>query len=643
MANSLSRTGIRELFGVGRGDNRNLKQWPPAKTPLVGYPPSLPIPGSFGLWLGFRLQGQNSLATQIAALVLGKTAPTVGTLGFFVSSSGYMQVKLNGAQILQSNFPIVDPGSSETQTQGYDTTVYVSGTGANGLNSGDYLITATTYVNAKGETTASFEYGQVVYVYNNSYAQIPSPLGPIPYGTESTAANATGWNLYASTAPNPMTLQNSTPIALGTDFNITLESVTTSGQQLPTTNSAAEILPATPSTGTFTATTTSGGTLAARTYYYCIAYQQANGDTTAATAIQSINIPANELFQVNFSQDSNGINASYVVVYAGTTNNPADLSAQTSQLPITAASWTEPTTGLVSNAEHPPSTSTITTEVPQAPSPLAINVLSSAYISVAIYTDRKDGNGPVQNGFIQYPINTVGADGSLQSFIVNESTPAGNWAVYFQDPQNLSRFVVGTNPQNQPPTQAYSAPARCSPAAMPQTILRQPPGTPAAAPIGTPTACSLVDPNAEYPIIRINCATTVVVETFILVTSVVLDYYFDPANSTWVLLQGPVLLPGDTRMFAFPASLACVGETWQVASAGSEWLYSIGGQCAVEMTTPSQSPIVTSENIPNIDGVLGQGFSEAVFLADVRIPYNNPNPTYTNVPVIARAEVGGCR
>lgn len=627
-------TGVKELFGVGRGDKRNLRQWPPG----AGYPASLPIKTSFGLWYGFRLFGTPTAAERLAQFTLGETAPTVGTLGVFANTSGNLEVKLNGTTILTSNFPVIDPGSPNEQTTGYDTYLYVSGTGQYGLNKAGNIYYTMTVVNSQGETAQAFVDPQAIPA--NADFDALSPAIDVPYGNQATLANATGWNLYAGTSSGNLTLQNNTPMAPGTNYYINPDSVTNTGRSPPTANTAQELLPATPGTAYFTATTTAGGTLATRTYYYCVAYQQANGDTTAATAIQSITIPANDLFSINFSQDPAGINAKYVVVYAGTTNSIASLSAQTSSLPITAASWTEPTTGLVSNTEQPLSTTQITTYVPEnMQGTTSLTNVSTGYLSIAIYTDRKDGNAPVPNGFINYPISQTAADGSLQSFTVNDNFPASQWAIYFQPPDNLSRFTTPNYPMNQPPGEAYTAPARCSPAAMPQTILRLPPGTPQGPPLGTPTACSLVDQTADYPMVNVTTSWVTAAGPYAFTGSLTLPYMFDKNNGTWIPVNSPQDQLDTATVFA--AAFACSGETWSMSAAGASWGYANGGQSNVIITGPL-SPAVASDTIPNIDGVLGQGASEAVYLCDIYVPYDAPNPTYSNVPIIFRATTTNC-
>jgi hypothetical protein len=628
-------TGVKQLFGVGRGDKRNLRQWPPG----TGYPASLPIKSSFGLWYGFRLFGTPTTLEKLAQFTLGKNLPTVGTLGVFANTSGNLEVKLNGTTILTSNFPVIDPGSPNEQTTGYDTYLYVSGTGQYGINKGSPLLFyLQTYVNSAGETTASSLNGSEIP--DNASLKVDSPAGPLAYGQQASYANATEYNVYASaTYGGPYYLQNETPVALGTATYLNPATLIDSGAQLPATNTAQQLLPATPTSAGYSVTTVAGGSLPARTYYYCLAYQQTNGDTTAASSIKSIAIPADQLFSVNFSEEHAGINASYVVVYAGTTDNIADLSAQTSNLPVTAASWTEPTTGLVSNTDHPPNATTITTYVPESPTVGNYSIISDGYLAVAIYTDRKDGNGMVPNGFINYPIQVAGTDGSLQAFTVNDTFPASQWAIYFQPPDNLSRFTTPNYPMNQPPGEAYTAPARCSPAAMPQTILRLPPGTPQGAPLGTPTACSLVDQTADYPMVNVTTSWVTAAGPYAFTGSLTLPYMFDKNNGTWIPVNSPQDQLDTATVFA--AAFACSGETWSMSAAGASWGYANGGQSNVIITGPL-SPAVASDTIPNIDGVLGQGASEAVYLCDIYVPYDAPNPTYSNVPIIFRATTTNC-
>ena len=64
-----------------------------------------------------------------------------------------------------------------------------------------------TYLTAAGETVTSLE--STLAVAANNVLQVASP---------AAASSATGWNVYIGTAANVETLQNSSPIAIGTAF-----------------------------------------------------------------------------------------------------------------------------------------------------------------------------------------------------------------------------------------------------------------------------------------------------------------------------------------------------------------------------------------------------------------------------------------
>ncbi len=93
------------------------------------------------------------------------------------------------------------------------------------------LYAKLTYVGAFGETVGS----------NEANVSVTGPTGDVTVTAPSSATGATGWNCYAATASGAEVLQNTTPIAIGTNLAIT--SLLTSGV-VPPTEAPNNILPA---------------------------------------------------------------------------------------------------------------------------------------------------------------------------------------------------------------------------------------------------------------------------------------------------------------------------------------------------------------------------------------------------------------
>lgn len=166
-----------------------------------------------------------TLAT-IALVVLG-TIPA--------SASVYSVTGGNGITVTNpySN-PVVSLAGGTTPNQLYGVTLLpiaapsptaLSQT-AGGTNAATTYYVKETYTNANGETTASTEASLAVSA--NNYLVVASP---------PTIANATGWNVYISTATAIETKQNSSPVVIGTSFTLSSPLNTTSAAT-PSVNSA---------------------------------------------------------------------------------------------------------------------------------------------------------------------------------------------------------------------------------------------------------------------------------------------------------------------------------------------------------------------------------------------------------------------
>jgi hypothetical protein len=82
-----------------------------------------------------------------------------------------------------------------------------------------------TYVTPTGETAASLESSLAVAA--NNLPQVAAPIA-------DTQALATGWNCYLGSTSFGETLQNATPIPIGTAFTLPTSGLTTGGAALPT-------------------------------------------------------------------------------------------------------------------------------------------------------------------------------------------------------------------------------------------------------------------------------------------------------------------------------------------------------------------------------------------------------------------------
>lgn len=87
-----------------------------------------------------------------------------------------------------------------------------------------------TYVNPTGETDPSTESSLLVLVNNLLVVLSPPALG-----------TATSYNVYVSTTTNTETLQNASPIAIGTNWTLPTSGLV-SGASLPVANTTANVL-----------------------------------------------------------------------------------------------------------------------------------------------------------------------------------------------------------------------------------------------------------------------------------------------------------------------------------------------------------------------------------------------------------------
>ena len=142
-------------------------------------------------------------------------------------------VTLSQAQAVHVQGALIPPGAPVlAQSAGGTTGQYIAGTNSAPLNctalNGNYQqtkIARTTYVTALGETTPSLPTSEVMSA--NFVLVVDSP---------PAESAATGWNAYAADVFWPLTKQNATPIAIGTNWTAPTTGMV-AGSALPTTNS----------------------------------------------------------------------------------------------------------------------------------------------------------------------------------------------------------------------------------------------------------------------------------------------------------------------------------------------------------------------------------------------------------------------
>lgn len=151
----------------------------------------------------------------------------------------------------------------------------VLGQAAQGSLAATTYYVKTTFVNSVGETLASTEASLAVSASNVLQVTAPDPI-----------VNATGWNVYVSTATGTETKQNASPLTFGTIWTEPTTGLI-AGSALPTNNTTAlcTVSPAsqtatgaTPISFTFTPTNISYGTM-------MVSFTDSNGVTAEATVL----------------------------------------------------------------------------------------------------------------------------------------------------------------------------------------------------------------------------------------------------------------------------------------------------------------------------------------------------------------------
>jgi hypothetical protein len=204
---------------------------------LMGF--FLQLQGQFGTFL-YTDPDDNSVTGQAFGTGVGSVSSftMMRSLGGFLEPAGWVttinNVYLNGAVI---------PGGG----------LSAPATPSLSQSAGGSLAAATdyvkiTYVTASGETTPSSEASLAVSA--NYLLDVASPSAPSP-------ASATGWNIYAASTSGAEVLQNSSPIAIGTNWTEPASGLVTGTASPPSSNTTGWSL-STPNTLDFAGNVGSG-------------------------------------------------------------------------------------------------------------------------------------------------------------------------------------------------------------------------------------------------------------------------------------------------------------------------------------------------------------------------------------------------
>lgn len=198
---SISKTVRNFRFGLGRGYGQHRQLIYNSNNPTN---PTFPFTKAWGVWIAFRMVGNASAnGNKVCSLLLG-SGKTIDLL-INADNTGSI-VDNNTNNTYKSSDPVVDPGSLAVQVDGWTNYVYIGSTGLSGMTDPVTYDIATTYVNTAGETTLS-PVG-VVTVPADTWVTVLTP---------PSEANVNSWNCYIK-INGVWYKQNSTPIAIGTNF-----------------------------------------------------------------------------------------------------------------------------------------------------------------------------------------------------------------------------------------------------------------------------------------------------------------------------------------------------------------------------------------------------------------------------------------
>jgi RHS repeat-associated protein len=284
-----------------------------------------------------------------------------------------------------------------------------------------------TYLGTAGETLPSTE--STITVAAGHVLTVTSP---------AAEAGATQYNVYVSTSSGAETLQNASPISIGTNWTE------------PSFGITPRIVP--PPAPTLTDTT--GGSAGADIYYYVkITYVGPGGETWPSSEVQFYEMSASRLLVVDSPPSATGATGYNVYVSSSTLGGQTGLEVlQNTSGPITiGTNWTEPTSGLVTGLPAPVSSSGAGTG-PQFSTSASGNLPARTYYIVYTYVNSSGQSLPSVETAASVPAgNVITVDspptmsGATGYDVYISETPGPNFTAGSEVLQNSSPIAIGSN------------------------------------------------------------------------------------------------------------------------------------------------------------------------------------------------------
>ena len=371
---------------------------------FMGYALTASPAGSYGAQLG------NMTLAQLQALS-GSLTFTINGLQFSSSS-----ISLAGATSF-SNAAAIMNGAFAPSAPGVNGAL--SFTSGGSLNATNYYV-KSTWVNAQGESLPAPETSLAIALGN--VLRVAAPSG--------APAGATGWNVYVGRSSGSETLQNTTPIAVGVQWQEDNSGLYFGGTGMSVAASSNGALSQTPS-----------GSLAGATYYVRVSFNNSQGETLTVQTETSFAVSANNVL-VAGAPATVPVGATSWNIYVGTT---AGQLVKQNTAPIALGSpWTMPATGLIGAGNVSPPTDTVpgTTPIPSNPGSTSF-YMKSTWVTASGESMPSAGAsitpGPANTG-PTYPAPTGAPAGATGWNLYAFSTVAGGGYVK----QNAAPLAIGT-------------------------------------------------------------------------------------------------------------------------------------------------------------------------------------------------------
>lgn len=124
------------------------------------------------------------------------------------------------------------PDNANPSTPIVPSPIVITGVGG-ALANRTYFVKITLVDSVGGESTSTIN-GTQIFIPANSLITVKSPF--LPFQTTSSGIQYSSYNVYISTADGTQTLQNVSPIAIGTDWTEPTTGLTTTGKSIPITS-----------------------------------------------------------------------------------------------------------------------------------------------------------------------------------------------------------------------------------------------------------------------------------------------------------------------------------------------------------------------------------------------------------------------